>query len=192
MALEGFVRVVRARGIEPAGRGPPCERTLIGLDPRQRPALGPGHSDRRCSSIDLRQQRLHRLFHLDERLFACGSSDADEIQARLDVAGCQHGTKTSTKSISMHGGTDGATDGERHLGGHQIGIEDERTPQRIGPDPNPVPPEADEGVAFADPVDQAERRARPLARRDFSTARPARVLMRARNPCLRARRRLLG
>jgi hypothetical protein len=33
---------------------------------------------------------------------------------------------------------------------------------------------------------------RPLARRDFSTARPARVLMRARKPCLRARRRLLG
>jgi hypothetical protein len=31
-----------------------------------------------------------------------------------------------------------------------------------------------------------------LARRDLCTARPARVLMRARNPCLRARRRLFG
>jgi hypothetical protein len=31
-----------------------------------------------------------------------------------------------------------------------------------------------------------------LARRDFNTARPARVLIRARNPCLRARRRVLG
>ena len=41
-------------------------------------------------------------------------------------------------------------------------------------------------------IDQADKRARPLSRRDLRTARPARVLMRARNPCLRFRRRLLG
>jgi hypothetical protein len=59
-------------------------------------------------------------------------------------------------------------------------------------DPRPVATEAFERVALADPVRQAERRARPLARRFLSTARPARVLIRARKPCLRARRRLLG
>jgi hypothetical protein len=52
--------------------------------------------------------------------------------------------------------------------------------------------EADEGVTVTDPGDQAERRVRPLSRRDFSTARPPRVLIRARKPCLRLRRRLLG
>lgn len=36
------------------------------------------------------------------------------------------------------------------------------------------------------------RRARPLRRRRDSTARPARVRMRERNPCTRRRRRLLG
>ena len=40
--------------------------------------------------------------------------------------------------------------------------------------------------------DQADKRARPLARRLFSTARPARVDMRARNPWRLARRWLLG
>jgi hypothetical protein len=38
----------------------------------------------------------------------------------------------------------------------------------------------------------ADRRARPFPRRDASTERPARVLMRVRNPCVRARRRLFG
>jgi hypothetical protein len=59
-------------------------------------------------------------------------------------------------------------------------------------DPRTVTTEAFERVALADPVRQADRRARPLARRFLSTARPARVLIRARKPCLRARRRLLG
>jgi hypothetical protein len=137
-------------------------------------------------------QRRHRCLEFYERLFARGNPSADEVQPRRDVALGQNRTEAPTEAISRHGGTDGATDGERHLRGNQVGIEDERTPQRIGPDPDSIAPEADEGVAFADPVDQAESRARPLARRDFSTARPARVLIRARKPCLRARRRLLG
>ena len=40
--------------------------------------------------------------------------------------------------------------------------------------------------------DQAERRARPLARRALITARPPAVAMRARKPCFFARRRSLG
>ena len=38
----------------------------------------------------------------------------------------------------------------------------------------------------------AERRARPLARRRLRICRPARVDMRARNPCLRLRFRTFG
>jgi hypothetical protein len=142
--------------------------------------------------MDLAHQAMYRLLEFCKRMFADGCSGADEVEPRRHVAVREQGAKTSPEQISGHGGPDGATDGERHLRGHQVGIEDERTPQRTSPDPNPVAPEADEGVAFADPADQAESRARPLSRRDFSTARPARVLMRARNPCLRARRRLLG
>jgi len=41
-------------------------------------------------------------------------------------------------------------------------------------------------------ADHADKRARPLERRDFSTARPALVFIRLRNPCFFARRRLLG
>jgi hypothetical protein len=39
---------------------------------------------------------------------------------------------------------------------------------------------------------QADSRARPLARRFFRIARPPRVRIRARNPCFRLRRRVLG
>jgi hypothetical protein len=44
------------------------------------------------------------------------------------------------------------------------------------------------GVTTVNPLDQADRRARPLARRLLMTARPPRVRMRARNPCFLARR----
>ena len=39
---------------------------------------------------------------------------------------------------------------------------------------------------------QTVRRLRPLSRRRLSTRRPARVRIRARNPCVRARLRFLG
>jgi len=47
------------------------------------------------------------------------------------------------------------------------------------------------GQALPDAI-QADSRARPLARRALSTARPPLVLMRARNPCVRLRLSLLG
>ncbi len=46
-------------------------------------------------------------------------------------------------------------------------------------------------VALA-PAFQADNRARPLARRALITARPPRVFMRARNPWLRLRFKVLG
>src|SRR5436190_1062982 len=42
------------------------------------------------------------------------------------------------------------------------------------------------------PAAQADRRARPLARREVMMARPARVRMRSRKPWVFARRRLFG
>lgn len=80
------------------------------------------------------------MFQFSERVFACARTGADEIQPRWNVAVGQHSTESATQSIATHGRTDGATDGERHLRRLQIGIEDERTPQRIGPDPISVAP----------------------------------------------------
>jgi len=48
------------------------------------------------------------------------------------------------------------------------------------------------GAGSTDDPDQAEMRVRPLPRRAARIPRPARVLIRARNPCVRARRRLFG
>ena len=46
--------------------------------------------------------------------------------------------------------------------------------------------------ALTDAADQADSRVRPLSRRALRIERPARVLIRARKPCLRARRRVFG
>ena len=55
-----------------------------------------------------------------------------------------------------------------------------------------VPPCATARTRSRESAHQAERRFLPLARRALITARPARVAMRARKPCLRARFRRLG
>jgi hypothetical protein len=60
------------------------------------------------------------------------------------------------------------------------------------PDPPSLGLQSGEHPAVGDRADHAERRRRPLARRAFSTARPLRVAIRWRNPCLRERRRLFG
>ena len=75
----------------------------------------------------------------------------------------------------------------RELGVVQTGYP-ESINARIGPFPLQTPEDAFLGNSSY----QAERRWRPLARRDFSTARPARVLMRWRKPCFLDRRRLFG
>ncbi len=139
-----------------------------------------------------RQQPLHRVVEFCERAFASASMGAEQVQARGKLLLTQDLAESTSEPVSLHGGTGGATDGECHAWRNQSRIVDERAPERIDPHTSAFSPKAEEGVALADPVDQADRRARPLARRDLSTARPARVLMRARNPCFRARRRLLG
>ena len=55
-----------------------------------------------------------------------------------------------------------------------------------------VVPHANRGGQHRSRRDQAERTRRPLRRRADKIARPARVRMRSRNPCVRARRRLFG
>lgn len=68
----------------------------------------------------------------------------------------------------------------------------ERHPNRTAPHPMPLGPQLPEDLLATNSPDHALRRLRPLARRERRTARPPRVAVRARNPCLRARLRLLG
>jgi len=139
-----------------------------------------------------REQPLHGVVEFDERAFASASMGAEQVQPRWKIVATQDLAESTPEPVALHGGTGGATDRECHAWRNQSRIVDERAPERVDPHAGAFAPKANEGVALADPVDQADRRARPLARRDLSTARPARVLMRARKPCLRARRRLLG
>ena len=71
----------------------------------------------------------------------------------------------------------------------------------IGPDHQPDRPSASslsvstkllERTTAREPLDHADRRARPFWRRDRRTARPPRVLIRERKPCFLARLRTLG
>lgn len=100
--------------------------------------------------------------------------------------------ETPTGYIPLHSWPMGATNGERHPGRRHHWIGKKFAPQHISPHLDTFSIESGKLVRSADSVDQAERRARPFARRDFNTARPARVLMRARKPCFFARRCWFG
>ena len=212
--------VARTRREEPARRWPPVRRALVPVDRRQQPGLHAGRGTRLDRVLGLarvdgrahvRGARMHGA-HLDagsrssirsnsdakliERQFGSGGLSADQQQARgqrrRPLAGGQQFPQPAAKSVAGDGGTEGASDRERRARRRHQWIGKEVAPQRRAVDPRTVTTEAFERVALADPVRQADRRARPLARRFLSTARPARVLIRARKPCLRARRRLLG
>jgi hypothetical protein len=156
------------------------------------PDAGTRSSRRSRSRVHHRRQLTDARLEVCERLFAGARLGADQHQPGRDIAGTQHRPQAAAQSVAGDGRPGGAADREPHSGRNHSGIGDEGAPQRIDPQADAFSPKTDEGVSLLDPADQADRRARPLARRDLSTARPARVLMRARNPCLRARRRLLG
>lgn len=148
--------------------------------PAGRPALGPADEGRQ------------RVAQLVERQFDRRPVGPDDPSTRRHVARLQQGAQTSPQTIALHGRADRAGDGEGHARLAQRGVVPVRAPQWIVADTDAVTSEIGELVTSAESADQADRRARPLARRERSTARPPRVLMRARKPCLRARRRLLG
>lgn len=148
----------------------------------------------RCcrSNYNLAYQVRQTTLEVCERMFVHASAGADEEQPWRHLVVAKQRSKPTTQQIALDGRPGGAADGEGHLRWYHLGIGNERAPQRIDPHSDAVPPKAGECVAVADPVDQTVRRARPLARRDLRTARPARVLMRTRKPCVLARRRLFG
>ena len=142
--------------------------------------------------VRLGHQRDRGRRELVERQFGRAGSSADQENARWHVDIVQDRPQPPPETIACHRIPLGATDRERHPGRRHHLIVDEPTPQRIGPNLDSSSSQTSERLTVADTVDQADRRARPLARRDLRTARPPRVLMRARKPCFRALRRLFG
>lgn len=142
-----------------------------------------------------RAKVLHLRPHLIERQFDCPRTCPDQVPARRQRHRArvrQRRAQTAPETVAGGGRSDRATDRVRHSRWRGVGVQQVRAPQRGGADPRSVTGEPVERRAFADPPDQADSRARPLARRALMIERPARVLIRARNPCLRARRRLFG
>ena len=75
---------------------------------------------------------------------------------------------------------------------HERGVIEVPAPQGLGAGAAAMAAQSSNARALADPADQADSRVRPLSRRALMIDRPARVRIRARNPCLRARRRVFG
>jgi hypothetical protein len=146
--------------------------------------------------MDLAQDRLQFDLQLVERQFDCRRSRADQHQTRgqrtLQIRLPQNRTKLSPSPISSHRRAERASDriGHRHRVGFWVGTTG--TPQGWSTDSFSVRSEAFERLTVANPRNQADRRARPRARRFLITARPPRVLIRERNPCFFALLWVLG
>ena len=139
------------------------------------------HVAEQCAAIDLCGARLER-----EQIDAGVHRRRDAAQMGLDLT-AQTVAHHSRSDLTRYGESDprgfdrctGGSGGEGH--GH--------TPMMGATTPTA---KLDERAAVTDAPDQADRRARPLRRRERRTFRPARVAMRWRKPCFLARRRLLG
>ncbi len=144
------------------------------------------------------QQQVQVELEFDERAPGGTCLTAEQILARWQLpAGsrrAQHGPQLPAHTIANDGGSERATERERHPRRRRAcwRIEEVGAPQHSGPSAPTIGRDAREGAALSDAPDQADSRCRPLARRAFKTARPARVLMRLRKPCFLARRRLFG
>ena len=101
------------------------------------------------------------------------------------------GSETATQPVTRHGVPTAPTDCVRNLRiAFPVAIQPANPHRTVAPRADPG--ECGEGRMAANSVNQAEIRARPRARRDFSTARPARFFIRRRNPCFFLRFRLFG
>ena len=134
-------------------------------------------------------------------------SDHDEGAVRESVEAITHDVTKATADLAAHHGTsDPSTHDEADpggvggvvLGGRPVGRaraprsvrEPARRPPRTARTKLLGPPHAT--VSGKHETRQAESFARPLLRRLARIARPARVRMRSRKPCVLARRRLFG
>jgi hypothetical protein len=142
--------------------------------------------------VDLGREFAQRGLNLFERQFVSTWPTTDQVQTRREGQLLQNCTRAPPKTVADDRVAHGAIDSERHLGSVQRGIDQMRTPKGFNSHSTTITTKPQKILPCTNPTDQADRRARPLSRRDFRTARPARVLMRARKPCFLDRRRALG
>ena len=102
------------------------------------------------------------------------------------------GAKAPAEPVAGDGAADAAPDGEGDRRRGDRGVTEVPTPQGLGAGAAAMALQSLERSALVDPTDQADRRERPLSRLALMIERPARVRIRARNPCLRALRRVFG
>lgn len=156
-----------------------------------------GEGPRNC--VECIHQRTTKL---RERTASGGRLRAHEQRTSGELVLGEQRQQATTEPIADHGAAHVLRDGESHFGSRCAVPDHDR--QRPAAHPDPVGREPSEGAATPkrsrggshdmrpEARPQAERRARPLARRAFSTARPPAVDMRARKPCFFARRRSFG
>lgn len=147
-----------------------------------------------------RPQMVHEVSELSpqfvERQFVRGAFRADqqptvrEPDARTRAGDDR--TQPAPQPVAAYGVANRSADGERDAQGYGVGIVEVAAPQGLGSGSAAGTDQLLERPALANPPNQADSRVRPLRRRALMIARPARVRMRARNPCLRARRRVFG
>jgi hypothetical protein len=164
-----------------------------------RPHRSPGGSSR-CRLIEVRAERTEQflglLLQLVERQFDRGRLRPDQQQTArqrlLPIELAHDRAQSSAEAVARHRRTAAAADRVGHARRVRVRLRTPAAPEGRSSDPSPVTRQGAEGVTAVDPLDQAESRARPLARRFFKMLRPERVLMRARKPCFLARRWALG
>ena len=181
--LERLVGVARTRRVEPARRWPALERRAdTSRSPRSSQALRTG---RRHASCGVRRSRSSRS--------VAARSEADRTSVRRRRAGAdqQHARRAAASSlarrqqrpqppaepVARHGGPDGAADRERHARRRRSTDRDTTLHHSDGAVGSACRRDGRRSNASRSRIrsDQADRRARPLARRFLSTARPARV-----------------
>jgi hypothetical protein len=138
------------------------------------------------------EQHGQLRLELIERTFPGSGTGPDEELTMGEIGASGEDAKAAPQAVPDHGRTDLAPDGERHSRRDGGRVGEEPAPQRLAPGAATMTAQSLELTSLADAPDQADRRVRPLSRRALMIERPARVRIRARNPCLRARRRVLG
>ena len=102
------------------------------------------------------------------------------------------GAEPAAQAVAGDGRSHVAADGEGHARRGDGRFVQVPAPQHPAPRAASMSAQSLDLTPLVDPADQADRRVRPLSRLALMMERPARVRIRARNPCLRARRRVFG
>ena len=209
---ERLAGVARARRSEPTRRGPALHRPLVPIDgPDQSGRGGVGAFDHdgfgahrpapelldtftpaMVPSIPYTSSRSSSNVRSAEQGRAPTSSQpwGRSGDPATDATTARRRRRTRLRTTAR---ADRPTDGVRDPRRHDPGLGEVPTPEGVGAGFDAMAGQTLEFSPLVQSTDrQADSRARPFSRRALMIARPARVLMRARNPCLRARRRVLG